>query len=293
MKQGMIIILLILIAGTMVFAGGTTEEQQEMAEPEPMEEVMEEPKGPYKDGIYFAMEEGYSNGWKYVVTLEVEDGFIVKADWNAVSSEGGPTKDVVSTSGKYPLVEVGGAQAPWHIQAERAENWLLEKQDPMMVNYVDDKGHSDSITGVSIHVVEFFDLAEKALNAGPGGRGMYRDGYYSAMDPEFNRGFKYTIEITVVNGYIASVDWDAIAEEDSRTKDEISMAGEYPMVETAGAIAPWHEQAAAAEMYLIETQDPGKISYIDDEGHTDAISGASIGVDGMFRLAEKALMWAK
>jgi hypothetical protein len=293
MKRGLLVLLLALLAVTLSFAGATKEEPPEVVEPEPVVEVKEEPRGPYQDGIYFAMEDGYSRGWKYVATLVVEKGFIVEADWDGVNSEGGPTKDVVSTSGKYPLVEAGGAQAPWHIQAERAEAWLIENQDPSLINYIDDEGHSDSITGVSIHIVEFFDLAKQALDAGPRGRGMYRDGYYSATMPEFVRGYKYTVEITVVNGYIAAVDWDAIAEEDERTKDEISAAGEYPMVESGGAQAPWHEQAALAENHLIAIQDPAKINYIDDEGHTDAITGVSIHVNELFDLAEYALKWAK
>ena len=250
-------------------------------------------KGPYKDGVYFAMEDEFANGWKYVVTLEVEKGRIVKADWNGVNENGGPTKDEFSTSGKYPIVDRGGAQAPWHIQGERAEAWLIEKQDPALITYNDDRGHTDAISGVSIHVIEFFQLADKALKAGPVGRGPYRDGYYSATMPKFDRGFKYFVEITVVNGFIAAVDWDAFSEEDTRTKDEVSAAGEYPIVESGGAQAPWHVQGQRAEMWLVENQDPSLIRYIDDAGHTDAITGVSINVVEMFDLAEKALKWAK
>lgn len=252
-----------------------------------------QPEGPYEDGIYFAQEDGFNRGWKYVATLTVENGVIVEADWNGVSNLGGPTKDEVSMAGKYPIVDAGGAQAPWHIQAERAEAWLIEKQDPSLINYIDDAGHTDAITGVSIHVIEFFELAQSALEAGPVGRGMYRDGYYSATDPEFNRGYKYFAEITVVNGFIVAADWNAFAEEDTRTKDEISAAGEYPIVENGGAQAPWHEQGALAEAWLVEKQDPSLINYIDDAGHTDAITGVSIHVIEFFELAEKALKWAK
>jgi major membrane immunogen (membrane-anchored lipoprotein) len=252
-----------------------------------------QPEGPYQDGIYYAQEDGFSHGWKYVVTIYVKNGAIVKADWNGVSNVGGPTKDVVSTAGKYPMVEAGGAQAPWHIQAERAEMWLVENQDPSLISYIDDEGHTDAISGVSVHVVEFFDLAQQALDAGPVGRGTYRDGYYSATMPEFERGYKYFVEITVVNGFIATADWNAIAEEDTRTKDRISAEGDYPMVENGGAQAPWHEQGALAEAWLVENQDPSLISYIDDEGHSDAITGVSIHVVEFFDLAEKALKWAK
>jgi hypothetical protein len=61
------------------------------------------------------------------------------------------------------MVEKGGAQAEWHEQAKAAEAYLLEVQDPTAIEYTDDEGHTDAISGVSIHVIEFFDLVEKAL----------------------------------------------------------------------------------------------------------------------------------
>ena len=122
---------------------------------------------------------------------------------------------------------------------------------------------------------------------------MYRDGYYSAKDAEFNRGYMYFAEITVVNGFIVAADWNAFAEEDDRTKDQISADGDYPLVESGGAQAPWHVQGERAEAWLIENQDPSLINYIDDAGHTDAITGVSIHVIEFFELAEKALTWAK
>ena len=59
--------------------------------------------------------------WKYNVTIEVKKGKITSADWNGVNLNGGKDKDAVSADGGYPMVEKGGAQAPWHEQAELAE----------------------------------------------------------------------------------------------------------------------------------------------------------------------------
>ena len=59
------------------------------------------------------------------------------------------------------------------------------------------------------------------------------------------------------------------------------------------AASEWHEQVAKAEAHLIKTQDPEKISYIDDEGHTDDIAGVSIHVKEFFDLAKQALAEAK
>ena len=120
----------------------------------------------------------------------------------------------------------------------------------------------------------------------------YKDGIYTAETDEFNNGWKGTVSIEVKDGKIVSADWNGVNEEGA-TKKDASKGGKYPMVEKAGAKAPWHEQAQLAEAYLIETQDQNNIKYTDEEGHTDAISGASIKVSEFFTLAEKALEKAK
>ncbi|MGI6778224.1 MAG: FMN-binding protein [Acetivibrionales bacterium] len=119
----------------------------------------------YKDGIYSAEEDGFdeSSGWKNVVTLQVKDGKIVDAEWNAIHKDGGDDKKTLSADGKYGMQEKGGAQAEWHEQAEKVEQYLLKTQDPSDISYSDDEGHTDAISGASIHVKEFFDLAAKAL----------------------------------------------------------------------------------------------------------------------------------
>jgi major membrane immunogen (membrane-anchored lipoprotein) len=251
----------------------------------------------YQDGIYFAQEDNFNEktGWKYVVTLEVKDGKIVKADWNGANRDGGPDKKTRSKNGQYPMVEQGGAQAPWHEQAAKVEAYLLETQDPTAIEYKDEEGHTDAITGVSIHVKEFFDLAQKALEKGPVGRGKYKDGHYHAEEKQFDEktGWKNTVDLTVINGYIVAANWNAVHKDGGDDKETRSINGQYPMVEQGGAKAPWHEQATKVEAYLLETQDPTAIEYKDEEGHTDAISGVSIHVKEFFELAQEALADAK
>ncbi len=259
-------------------------------------EAPAEEAGQYEDGKYFAMEENFSkSGWKYAAILEVENGKIVSADWNGVSVDAGMNKDEVSAAGLYPMVENGGAQAPWHEQAEKAEAYLLETQDPTAINYIDDEGHTDAISGVSIHVVEFFKLAEQALAEGPKEMGPYKNGAYHAEEADFSEtsGWKYTVDVTVMFGNIEAVSWNGIHKDGGDKKKVVSESGAYGMVEKGGAQAEWHEQAAKAEAYLLETQDPTAINYVDEEGHTDAISGVSIHVVEFFKLAEEALSTAK
>jgi major membrane immunogen (membrane-anchored lipoprotein) len=243
-----------------------------------------------QDGIYFAQEDGFNErtGWKYMATLEVADGTIVSAEWNGANRDGGTDKITRSRSGEYGMVENGGAMAPWWEQAQAAEEYLLETQDPTQIIYTDEEGHTDAIAGATIHVVEFFDLVKKALAQGPVGLGSYTDGQYHAEEAAFDHGYKYFVDLTVVSGYIVAANWDAYAEGGGKNKKQASIDGEYGMVANGGAIAPWFEQARAVENHLLETQDPTEIA-LDGEGGTDAISGATITVQTFFELAEEAL----
>lgn len=278
-------ILILLFVALPIVAQGEQDVDPDEVEPE---EVT------LADGIYFAQEDGFSDrtGWKYMVTLEVEDNEIVMAEWNGAHRQAGTDKRTRSESGEYGMVENSDAQSPWIDQAKKTEQWLLENQDPTAITYTNDAGNTDAISGVSIHVKEFFTLAFEALEAGPAGYGMYDDpddGEYVAEAAEFSEnGWKDTVSLTVVSGRIVSAWWDAIPEEGGDLKKAQSESGEYGMVANSDAQSPWHEQAASAEMWLIENQDPTAISF-DNEGYTDAISGVSIHVNGFFNLAQEAL----
>lgn len=249
--------------------------------------------GAHEDGIYFAQESGFSesSGWKYMVILEVDGGEIISATWEGANRDGGTSKVTRSRSGEYGMVDRGGAIAPWYEQAAAAEAYLLEVQDPTAIEYSDAEGHTDAISGASIHVAEFFTLAEEALADGPVGLGPYEDGHYHAEEAEFSEtsGWKYMVDLTVIGGRIVAANWNGVHRDGGTDKKTRSMDGEYGMVERGDAMAPWYEQAMAVEAYLLEVQDPTAIEYSDDEGHADAISGASIHVIEFFSLAEEAL----
>lgn len=288
-----VVLVLALLAGC---AGNQPAEQpaaneQETKETTPAETPKEEAK--YKDGIYFAQEDEFSpnSGWKSVVTLEVKDGKIASVDWNGAHKNGGVDKKTASKEGKYPMVEKGGAKSPWHEQAMAAEAYLIENQDPKAIEYSDNEGHTDAISGVSIHVNDFFALVEKAIENGPVEKGMYEDGTYHAEEAEFNAnsGWKGTVDMTVINGNIVAVNWSGVHKDGGADKKTASVEGNYPMVEKGGAKTPWHEQATAVEAFLLENQDPTAIEYSDDAGHTDVITGVSVTVNSMFKLAEEAL----
>ena len=242
-------------------------------------------KAAFEDGIYFAQEDQFSkSGWKYNVTLEVKDGEITQASWNGANINAGLDKVSLSKAGKYGMVGKGGASAPWFEQATAAEAYLLKTQNPSAVTYKDEEGHTDAFTGASIHVIEFFSLAEKALAAGPSGYGSYKDGSYHAEQPAFDHGYKYFVDVTVINGYVVAANWDALAEDGGKNKVQRSADGEYGMINNGGAMAPWFEQAQAVESHFLTSQDVNQ---------PDAISGATIGLDPFYSLVQEALAGAK
>ncbi|WP_461204978.1 hypothetical protein [Clostridium sp. DL1XJH146] len=245
----------------------------------------------YEDGIYFAQEDTFNaeNGWKSMVTIEVKDGEITSVDWNAASKNAGDDKKTASENGGYPMVSAGGAQAEWYEQAALVEANLIETQDPTAVEYTDEEGHTDAIAGVSVHVNDFYAVAEEALANGPVGSGMYTDGAYHAEEAEFSHGWKGTVDLTVVNGYIVAANWSAISEEGGDDKKTASMNGEYGMFEGGEAQSAWYEQAQLAEAYLLETQEITDVEYTDEEGHTDVIAGVSVHVSDFYQLVQEAL----
>ncbi|WP_182200143.1 FMN-binding protein [Paraliobacillus salinarum] len=295
-KHWMLVALTALIS-ILLLAGCNSETEEADAPADNGSEEGTETEGKYEDGVYHAEEADFSeeSGWKYTVDLTVENGEIVSADWNGVHKDGGDDKDTVSANGEYGMVEKGGAQAEWHEQAEKVEAYLLETQDPTDIEYTNDEGATDAISGVSIKVATFFTLAEEALANGPVEQGAYKDGTYHAEEADFSEesGWKYTVDLTVENGEIVSADWNGVHKDGGDDKDTVSKNGEYGMVEKAGAQAEWHEQAEKVEAHLLETQDPTDIEYTNDEGATDAISGVSIKVATFFTLAEEALADAK
>jgi len=251
-----------------------------------------------KDGKYFAQQDGFgSSGWKSQVVLEVKGGKITAANWNGVSNiAGAADKKSYDKAGKYNMVKFGKAQAEWSQQAEKVEQYLVKTQDYKFNKYSDAEGHTDAISGASIHVKEFFDLAQKAIAAGPVAKGMYaKDGWYYAEQADFDKqsGWKDTVLVTVVNGRIVDVVWNGISN-DSAKKSKIveSESGNYNMVKFGKAQAEWHEQAAKAQAALIAAQDPAKIA-VNAEGKTDAITGVSIHVGPFLQLVTTALKAAK
>ncbi|MFA5570560.1 MAG: FMN-binding protein [Sphaerochaetaceae bacterium] len=286
MKKYSVILVLLVVAVALVVTGCAKKAEVTQTPAAAAVTPIEKPEV-YQDGVYFTLgEEFESSGWKYAVTITVTDGKIVDVDWNGVNVNGGPDKKTLDKSGNYNMVKFGGAIAEWYEQAERVEAYLVETQNPLDVVYSDAEGHVDSISGVTVTVDEFFRLAQVALAQGPVGSGSYANGAYYASAADFHEGWKDYVSVTVVNGFISSVNWNAVNEE-GVDKKSYDRAGNYNMMKFGGAIADWYEQAEAAELYVVKTQNTDVA--LNADGSTDEISGATISVDGFVELLQQAL----
>ncbi len=279
-------LLLIVLMTVAAFAGCAPAAP---AEPEaPAEPVQETASFDVADGVYYAQEAGFAgSGWKYNVTLEVAGGKIVDLDWNGTNVRGGDDKKTLSANGGYGMVAYGAAQSEWDVQAEAVEQYLLDTQTTE-VAYTDDEGHTDAITGVSIHVTEFFNLVDEALANGAVAKGAYTDGYYYAELAEDEKGYTYLGQFQVVNGTIVGVNFNSKGKtEDGEDTSKKELGDDYNMVAFGGAQAEWYAQAEAIEAFVLDTQ--GLTLELNEDGKTDAIAGASIGMTQFVELFNQAL----
>lgn len=248
-----------------------------------------------KDGVYFAQDDTFSSsGWKEQALLTVQGGKIVKATWNGVSNiAGAADKKSYDAAGKYNMVKFGKAKAEWSAQAKAVEDYLVKTQDVGFNKYKDAAGTTDAISGASIHVKAFFDLAKKALASPPIAKGSYKDGWYYAEQPAFdkNSGWKDSVLVTVVNGSIVDVLWNGTYKDNTKKSKIVeAVEGRYGMAKAAKK-GEWNVQAKAVQDAIVKAQDPAKIA-VKADGTSDAISGASLHVTAV-GLAIEALRAAK
>ena len=112
-----------------------------------------------------------------------------------------------------------------------------------------------------------------------------QDGTYEAKaDSADSSGFTDQMTMTVKDGKITELVWEAIAE-DGKKKSVMSEEGEYVMTEDGPT---WKEQAEALAAAVIENQNVSFLN-MDEQGKTDAVNGVSISVGGFVNLAEKCM----
>ena len=259
-----------------VFLPGMSLEKEEKVSDE---ELLKE----LKDGTYEAKADAPdNNGFTDVVTVTVKDGKIAEVNWEAVGADGS-TKSVLSENGEYVMTEDG---LTWKEQAEALAKAVVENQALSFLN-LDEQGKTDAVSGVSISIGGFTALAEKCLKEAAGITQTLelKDGTYEAKaEAADNNGFIDQVTMTVADGKITEVNWEAVGEDGSK-KSVLSENGEYVMTEDG---LTWKEQAEALASALIENQSLDFLQ-VNEQGKTDAVSGVSISVGGFISLAEKCM----
>lgn len=314
MKKNYLIVIALIVVALLVFSACKKDEVEVATDPTeaPMTEVGDTDAAMYEDGVYFARDE-IGASWTYFVIVTVEGGKIVDAYWGGTNFVPQGDKRVLSENHSYGMVAYGGAASYWYEQAEAAEAWLLENQDPAAFEefYTDEEGHTDALTtdggaAVSVHVAEFFDLAAAALASDPIPAGKYGDtAVVTAKSDVDDKGWQELAEFIVVNGTIVAVDFDAkysleyVAEGDNanaqyfkvdeegkataQSKDQLMEA--YGMVAFGGSELEWYQQAALLEAYVVENQD---IYAVTEDGYADGVAGVSVHANGFAELFEEA-----
>jgi major membrane immunogen (membrane-anchored lipoprotein) len=117
-----------------------------------------------------------------------------------------------------------------------------------------------------------------------------KDGVYFAQDKGFSSsGWKEQVVLEVSKGKIVSAEWNGVSNlPGAADKKTYAAAGKYGMVKASKIKAEWDAQAKAVEEYLVKTQDVN-FNKFDANGHTDAISGATLNVKAFFELVQEAL----
>lgn len=111
------------------------------------------------------------------------------------------------------------------------------------------------------------------------------DGTYKATTGAYDdNGFMDQLTLTVKNGKITKVNWDALTE-DGTKKSVMSENGQYTMTEDGPT---WKEQAEALADALVENQSLSFFT-MDNAGKTDAVASVSISIGGFINLAQQCL----
>ena len=244
------------------------------------EDSTEELKGAVlADGTYEAKGEPM-DGYTDQVSMTVKEGKITEVVWESVG-EDGSKKSVLSENGEYVMTEDG---LTWKEQAEAMAAALVENQSLEFAN-LNEQGKTDAVSGVSISVGGFVNLAQQCMKeaAGLTQTLALQDGTYEAKGTPAD-GYTDQVTMTVKDGKITEVAWESVGEDGSK-KSVLSENGEYVMTEDG---LTWKEQAEAMAAALVENQSL-EFANLNEQGKTDAVSGVSISVGGFVNLAQQCM----
>jgi major membrane immunogen (membrane-anchored lipoprotein) len=116
------------------------------------------------------------------------------------------------------------------------------------------------------------------------------NGIYFAEDNGFatQGGWKEQVVVTVAGGRITKVIWNGVSNLGLADRKTVAAAGGYGMRKASKLGLEWDTEAASVEAYLLKSQNPA-FDKFNQDGTTDAISGASLHVRIFYDLLKKSL----
>lgn len=242
-----------------------------------------------KDGFYQAASMPNKIGWIYYLTFDIKDSKIINVDFNGLTLNKEPqdAKDEIAQEGDNYVKTMSGQ---WHKLTKEIEKYIEANQDFNSTKF-NHQGYTDAISGVTINYKKIEMLLHDALAAGPVKQGSLKDGIYFAQSNKKDEvGFINTLGYFVNHGHILAAQVDAyklVTSNDGNTKRQYRsiLAQKDPSNYDLGnkAIATYDEQLEAIEHYLIEHQTLDNLD-LNNDGKTDAISGATINIESWVNL---------
>ena len=218
----------------------------------------------YQDGTYTAQTEPNEKGDYSYVTVTVENGKVTSVVWDEIT--GGASKAELSATGKYVMKPI------WKTQSESLGAYVVENQTTEGI--MNENGYTDVVSGVSINIAGFVDLANQAITEANGNDGTFT--VKSTEEDAENYGY---VTVTVEDGKITNVVWDEIT--GGASKAELSANGQYVMKPI------WKTQSESLGAYVVEHQTTAGMA--NEKGYTDVVSGVSINIAGFVDLANQAI----
>ncbi len=296
------------------------------------------PEFAFTDGVYYGMD----NLGGYTVQVVVEGGFIVDVEFDAIS--GDSTKQTLGD--EYML----GSGNSWASEADELAEYLVDNQGwgeiildetdltgltglTVPHHYIDinHEGTVDAVAGVTIGVEGFVLAWNDAIDqASDSSQSVvvviadaeawaaahenafdYTDGVYRGMDEAHG----YSAVVTIENGFIVDVFFDAIVAEAEITVDPLGvdpdeatvisyttkqvLGFDYGMVAFGGATYEWFEHANMLSDAIVDAQEwsadwtiiPGATEDDHDkfDAGIDAVAGVTIGIEGFKTAFDEAL----
>lgn len=240
-----------------------------------------------QDGLYVERASEPKDGYTSQVTLTVENGKISAVNWENIA-EDGSLKSVLAQNGEYVMTETG---LNWSEQANALAAYVIEHQGLEGLT-IDDAGKTDAVAGVSISIGDFINQTKAAITRAATAKlvkpaVLLKDGNYQVTGAEPHNGYTSQVSLTVKNGRIHEILWDAL-DEKGVSKRLLADTGEYVMTENGPT---WTQQANAIATSAIENQGINHIT-LDAEGKTDAVASVSISVNEFAAQVEECLSLA-